>query len=399
MFYLCGMHKLFCAIGKETLFLVRDLPGLAILFLMPLILVFVVTLAQEYSINPSQKTSLLVIDESGSPLSHRIINDIDSSGLFNMTISHSLTASEKNKYLFQLHLSQTDSAVSITINPDVSVAEKKMMVSTLAFIIKGAQGRQVMDNTLDRMFVTSDTTMKAMVRSAIKSEMDRMPAISEHYDLPEQSAIRPSVIQNNVPGFILFAMFFIVIPLSASIIAEKEAGAWTRLMTLPVPKSYFLLSKVIVYLGVCLLQFLLMILMGTWVFPVMCGLDALCIGHQYLLIALTTIASSLAAIGFGVLTGTFARNMGQAALFGSVMAVILGLISGTFFPVHLLPDPLQYVSLLSPIRWGIDNYLLLFIRQAGFTDILPRFLLLLVFFFLAMMISIHNFARSRTLSL
>ena len=77
------------------------------------------------------------------------------------------------------------------------------------------------------------------------------------------------------------------------------------------------------------------------------------------------------------------------------MVVILGVISGTFLPVYLLPKPLQYLSLISPIRWGIDNYLVIFIREGTILSILPNILLLLLFFIFAMIFSITIFARNK----
>src|SRR5512138_1498984 len=82
------MHKLFSAVAKETLFLLRDIPGLAILFLMPLLLVLVVTLAQEHATNRTNKTPLAIIDEADTPLSQQIVNDIDSSGMFKVVVEN-----------------------------------------------------------------------------------------------------------------------------------------------------------------------------------------------------------------------------------------------------------------------------------------------------------------------
>ena len=78
------------------------------------------------------------------------------------------------------------------------------------------------------------------------------------------------------------------------------------------------------------------------------------------------------------------------------MVVLLGVISGTFLPIHLMPKFIQYVSYLSPIRWGIDNYLDVFIRGGGIIDILPRSLLLFTFFIFAMITSIYIFAVRKT---
>ncbi len=394
------MHKLTSAVCKETLFLLRDLPGLAILFLMPLLLVLVVTLAQEHATNRANKTPLSILDEAGTPLAQRIIRDIDSSGMFTLSIQESsiknpASGNKHRSVSVTLFLAARDSAITLLFDPALAAAEKSALQSTLTFIIKGAQARQVMENTLDRMFIASDTTMKMMVRSTLLNGMAAMPEIREQYDLPENSVIRPSVIQNNVPGFILFAMFFIVIPLSASMIAEKNEGAHARLLTLPVPARVLLGAKVIVYLAVCLVQFLLMMLMGTRLFPALFGIEGLNVGHHYTAIGLLTVTASLAAIGFGILTGTFARTLGQAALFGSVMVVILGLISGTFLPIHLMPAAIRAISLASPIRWGIDGYLMIFVRDAGVAGIWMNLLLLLLFFGLAMTLSVHIFARRK----
>ena len=393
------MYKFLSAVSKETLFLLRDLPGLAILFVMPLLLVLVVTLAQEHATNRTDKTPLAIIDEAGTPLAQRIIRDIDSSGMFagyrTTNIEHRTSNNEQRPTQITLFLAAKDSAITLTFDPTLSEAEKQSVRSTLTFLIKGAQAKQVMENTLDRMFVSGDTTMKMIVRSSLEQGMAAMPAVREEYERQGHAEIRPSVIQNNVPGFILFAMFFIVIPLSASMITEKNEGAYTRLKTLPVSVGVLLLAKVAVYGVVCLLQLLLMMFMGTWLFPHFFGLEALEVSHRYGAIITVTLAASLAAVGFGILTGAFARTMGQASLFGSVMVVILGLISGTFLPIHLMPAAIRYISLVSPVRWGIDSYLLIFVKQAGVMAIIPRVLLLLLFFGLAMIVSIYIFARKK----
>jgi ABC-2 type transport system permease protein len=77
------------------------------------------------------------------------------------------------------------------------------------------------------------------------------------------------------------------------------------------------------------------------------------------------------------------------------MVVLLGIISGVFLPIHIMPEFIQYISYLSPIRWGIDNYLDLFIRGGTVVSILPKTLLLFLFFGFAMITSIAIFARQK----
>ena len=145
-----------------------------------------------------------------------------------------------------------------------------------------------------------------------------------------------------------------------------------------------------------MIQFLLMMLVGLWIFPNLLQMPPLQVGNNGPAILFATTASSLAAIGFGILVGSAAGTMAQASLFGSVMVVLLGVISGTFLPVHVMPRAIQMISVISPMRWGIDNYLDVFIRGGGIIDILPRSLLLFTFFIFAMITSIYIFAVRKT---
>lgn len=393
------MRKFGSILKKEFLLLFRDIPGLIILFLMPVLLIFVVTIAQEKALSGQQsRTKVLLADELNNPFSARLLASLDSSGFFEpLTVYrgnavNAKTAAElisAGEFSFGILLPRTDSAVILLIDPTLQESYKATVLNSLTFLVRGAQSKEVFDGILNGLPVN----VKTVISATVAESMRKLPPVEPVYALKDRSAIRPGVIQNNVPGFILFAMFFIVIPLAGSLITEKNEGSFRRLLSLPVTLAGILGGKVVAYLAVCLLQFLLMISIGIWVFPAWFGFPPLEIGTAYAAITVATIAASLAAIGFGIIVGAAATTHNQAALFGSVMVVLLGVISGTFFPVHLMPAPIRFISHLSPVRWGIDNYLDIFIREAGLAGILPNTLLLILFFVFAMIASIAIFAK------
>jgi ABC-2 type transport system permease protein len=396
------MQKLLAALYKEILILYRDLPGLLILFLMPGILILIVTVAQENATKWSKesKSELLFVDQSNSATSNAIRYSLENSGFYKVLKEyHQQSLNEKTvstliakgQYSIGIIIAPKDSAVNILIDPILQEQYKNSIISSLTFIIKGAQSKIAIETLLKTMAPGMDQVIDGTIRSTL----DHLPPVSEIFPVKDRSAIKPSMSQNSIPGFILFAMFFIVIPLSGSMINEKNAGSFTRLKTLPVPVSVLLTSKVIGYLAVCLVQFGLMMAIGVWILPLFFGLPAFHPGNQYFAIAITTVASSLAAIGFGLIVGACSTTHGQAALFGSVMVVVLGIISGSFLPVHFFPRVLQYVSAFSPVRWGIDNYLDIFVRGENFATIVPNILLLLLFFISALIISISIFAKPK----
>jgi ABC-2 type transport system permease protein len=396
------MHRFYSALRKEFLIMIRDIPGLAILFIMPVLLIMIVTLAQQNALKTSRenKTEVIFIDEARNGFSALLRQDLDSSGLWKLITRHNGTPLDLAKakeligqgdYPAGIVLSLRDTSILLLTDPALQPAYKNSLAGSLTFFIRGTQSRIAIENLVK----TLAPAMGSGLNGLIGSGMRNMPPVTEIYATKKNATVRPSIIQNNVPGFILFAMFFIVIPLSGSMITEKNEGSFGRLRTLPVKVSVLLSSKVVLFLFVCLLQFCLMILTGTWILPALTGMPALQLGSHFGAILVATVAAGLAAIGFGLLIGGLATSPGQAALFGSVMVVILGVISGTFLPVYLMPEPIRALSLISPIRWGIDNYLDLFIREGTIGLILPNILKLVAFFVFAMIISIAIFARRK----
>jgi len=395
------MHKLRSILVREALLLLRDIPGLFILFFMPVLLIFVVTLAQENALKyQRERTSVLVVDQKPSLISREVCKALDSSGFFTVVrqvpeapltpeLASGLIA--QGKYKFGIDLDHPDSTIRIWVDPTLDQGYRTSILNSLQYLIKSVQARLAMNEIIDGLSGELASVIRVMAEQKQKS----LPPMTCLYPSRNRESIVPNVIQNNVPGFILFAMFFIVIPLSGSLITEKNEGSYLRLRTLPVRLLSILSGKVIIYFLVCLLQFLLILWIGKQVFPLLFGFPPLVTGSNNLAIAITTFGSALAAIGFGMIIGSVATTHGQAAMFGSVIVVLLGVISGVFLPVHLLPEAIRVISLASPLRWGIDNYLDLFVRNGTLCDIVPRTLSLMGFFGLAMFFSIVIFAKRK----
>ena len=68
-------------------------------------------------------------------------------------------------------------------------------------------------------------------------------------------------------------------------------------------------------------------------------------------VAVLVIAAVLAAMGIMAVIATVAKTPEQAGNWQSVVAVILGLLGGTFFPVSHAPGVLRTLTLLTPQAW------------------------------------------------
>jgi ABC-2 type transport system permease protein len=170
-------------------------------------------------------------------------------------------------------------------------------------------------------------------------------------------------------GMAVFFLFFTVQFGITSLLEERNDGTIARLLAAPIPRASILGSKLLVsfVLGAVSMTVLVIatsLLFGaSWGNPVGVGL----------LIA----AATLAATGIMALLATLARNAEQAGNAQAVVAVVLGLLGGTFFPVSLAPGFLARLTFIAPQAWflrGLGD-----LRGGGLSVIWTPIAALLVF--------------------
>lgn len=430
------MRKLFYNVKKELLILMRDIPGMAILFLMPLLLIIVITLTQQNAISSVngnnieilfldhdqnsygkmvreglQKCDELMLIEKyhDSKLTDSLAENLVEKGKFKaaVIIEESTTEKTKEKIIRDIknliggekedETTQV-SGIRILFDPAIKDIVKTSIINAVKMAKTTAESSlmtTILFYQLPEVIKTDDPSSQEILSALQQVTMSELPHqivnVKESFPENENRVIKSSITQNNVPAFALFAMFFIVIPLAGSLITEKNEGTYDRIRILPVSRMNILMGKTLAYLIVCFFQFILMVLVGIYVFPYLLHLPALDLGTNYLGIFFATVISALSAIGFGLLVGTFASTHNQAAMFGAILVVIMASLGGIFMPVYMMPENLKIISFISPLRWGVDSYLDLFSRGSGLTSIWQNLLLLLGFYIVSIWVAAKRF--------
>ena len=137
-----------------------------------------------------------------------------------------------------------------------------------------------------------------------------------------------------------------------------------------------------------------MILAGMYLLPLL-GSSALRIGNNYPAIAAAVVSAALGAVGFGIMVGSFVNSRDQGPTFGAVLVVILGILGGVMVPVYLMPDTLNTISQLSPIRWGIDAFTNIFIYDENIKSVLPNCFKLILLFLITIGLSAFGYLKRR----
>jgi ABC-2 type transport system permease protein len=263
-----------------------------------------------------------------------------------------------------------DPATQMTFKSSIKNGIDKMIFKIETQTIYKAFQSQITDDETEAIFDTeSFITFKEITPNIGKNE------------------IIPNSVQHNVPAWTLFAIFFIIVPLSINMVKEKSQGTFVRLRTNPVSYLTVLGGKTLVYLSVCLIQFGLMLMIGVYLFPIL-GLPSLDVSGKIPQLFLVAIFAGLAAIGLGLLLGTLAKTQEQSAPFGATFVVILAALGGVWVPVFIMPKFMQTLSNLSPMNWGLNAFYDVFLRDVGIIDLVPELTLLFLFFVITTAISI-----------
>ncbi|MBE0583963.1 MAG: ABC transporter permease, partial [Desulfofustis sp.] len=168
-------------------------------------------------------------------------------------------------------------------------------------------------------------------------------------------------VQQNVPAWALFGVFFTAIPIAGGLLQERTSGIWTRLMTLPVSPLTLIGGKLAAYLVICCCQFLLIWLIGAVVFPVV-GLPAFTVCASPASLLFVVLLSSLASCGYGILLGALCTSYEQASTLGATSVVVAAALGGIMVPVYAMPPLMQRLSVISPLNWGLNAFHDLLVR-------------------------------------
>lgn len=409
------MNKLLISIYKEMLLLKRDMGGLVILFIMPLCLVITITLIQDSTFKTAteSKIPILLVDNDKGEVSKMVQKNLagnDSFSVITQSNGKNIDEAFAKEKVFD-----GDYQLAIIIPEGLSSGLKTKVEENVAKIMEGlgatdsvtaAKPQKITPKEVRLYF---DPASQTAFKTAVKSTVDKMisqietksiyDAFSEQLGEESTAAFKqesyisfkeivpmfdnkeqvPNSTQHNVPAWTLFAMFFIVVPLSINLVKEKNQGTQVRLRTNPVSYATVIGGKTVTYLIICMLQFFLMLATGMFIFPKI-GLPILELNGTFFMMSMVALFSGLAAIGFGILLGTIAKTQEQSAPFGATSVVILAAVGGVWVPVFAMPEIMQYVAKASPMNWGLEAFYDVLLRNNSIAEVWPLLLALFLFF-------------------
>ena len=153
---------------------------------------------------------------------------------------------------------------------------------------------------------------------------------------------------NMIPGLIGTITLLQVLMLTAlSVAREREDGTFDQLLVTPIRPAEIMLGKAFPSTIVGLVQATLIFLVAELWFriPFAGSLITLYSG---------LVVFVIAAVGIGLFVSSLVANMQQAMLFSFVLLMPFILLSGLTTPIANMPDLFQWITLIDPLRYGLD---------------------------------------------
>ena len=418
------LNALMAVIQKEFLLLLRDKAGLLVLFAMPAVLVVVITLVQENALKSigESDTRILLIDDDGQALGRQISDALTSADGVEVIRTLDGQVPTREKALSQVARGEFQFCLLIPAKLTEQVrarARRSALGSLSGNAVEVDQGgsepmidvyfdptvlggfRSAVRNMLalmvfrmevgEKMAALADILPKEIdqrLAEALKPAADFIPEmpqtdlklqwsdepllrIESKDAVPRGRLVLPTSVQQNVPAWSLFGIFFIVLPMAGAFIQERINGTYLRLLAMPVGYLTLVAGRIIAYTGVCLVQCALIGCIGKWILPLW-GTPPLEMGGDPIALGVMAAAAILAATGYGILLGTVVNSFEQAAMFGPISIVIAAALGGVMVPVYAMPSFMQTISVISPLAWGLNGTLDVFVRGGGLYDIWPE---------------------------
>jgi len=191
-----------------------------------------------------------------------------------------------------------------------------------------------------------------------------------------------------VPGLVALILSMVTVMLTSLTIArEWERGSMEQLFATPVGRLEIILGKLLPYLGIGILQLLLVLLASRYVFHVPLR------GSLALLGALSLLFL-IGMLGQGLLLSIATKSQMLATQAGIMTTMLPSmLLSGFMYPIENMPRALQLISAAIPARYFIDALRGILLKGNGLAELWPQALCLLGFALLMLVASAAAFVR------
>jgi ABC-2 type transport system permease protein len=170
---------------------------------------------------------------------------------------------------------------------------------------------------------------------------------------------------NMIPGMIgTLTMMQTLLLTAMSVAREREQGTFDQLLVTPFRPAEIMAGKALASMAIGTIQATTILLVARFWFRIPFAGSYLALGAGLGLFLLS-------AVGIGLFVSSIATTMQQAMLFSFAVMMPFSLLSGLTTPISAMPESLQYVTLVNPLRYAIDLAQRVYLEGVGLDRLVP----------------------------
>ncbi len=356
--------RLISLIRKEFLHILRDPRTLALALVIPVLQLLLLGYSATTDVGD---IPLAVFDQDRGVAARRLLDAYRAANYF--AIAFDVDSEDELRQL----IDSGQARAGLIIPPDYSTHIQGGSPATVAFILDGS------DPTVASTALSAAQSIAQAHATQIQSgRLSRHGAILSN-EPPVQVSARvwynPDMVSAHfmVPGVIGMILYSITSILTATaIVRERERGTIEQLIVTPIRPWELVVGKVTPYVILAFFNVLEVLFIGTLLFglPIRSGLGLILILSGFFL---------LSGLGIGLLASTVSNTQQEAMLLVFMTLLPSVFLSGFFFPLEAMPEPLQWVSYLTPLRYYLQIIRALLLKGIGIHAIRDEVAALVIF--------------------
>ncbi|MDD5706117.1 MAG: ABC transporter permease [Kiritimatiellae bacterium] len=173
-----------------------------------------------------------------------------------------------------------------------------------------------------------------------------------------------------VPGVIAILVMLITLMLtSMAVVREKEIGTMEQILVTPITPAEFIVGKTVPFAIIGFVDVLVITVIAVFWFDVPIR------GNLWLLL-LATALYLMTTLGIGLFISTISNTQQQAMMTTFFFYLPAVLLSGFMFPIANMPEAIQWLTYLNPLRYFLIVIRGIFLKGVGVSVLWPQLLAL-----------------------
>ncbi|WP_041294191.1 ABC transporter permease [Ignavibacterium album] len=373
------MKSILNFIKKEFLQFKRDPKMFGIILIAPVIQLIFLGYAANLDI---EKIKLIVFDQDKTSTSRKLVEELTSSGYF-------VIQEYVNDYKsVTTYLDYNKAIVAVVIPNDFEKKINRRETTKLQAIFDAADGNtaSIAAGYLQQIILqfAKNTSFQMMQKSGnlIIPVGNITPEIRVWYN--------PTLKTRNymVPGIVGLLLSIVTLLLtSLAVVKEKEIGTMEQLIVTPLKPYQIIIGKLVPFILLGFLSIVIVLTAMRIVFdiPVKGSIPFLFLSAFFYI---------LSTLGLGLFVSTISKTQQQAMMI-AVFAVMMPMVflSGFAFPIENMPEIIQYISYIIPLKYFINIIRGVISKGLGFAELWINALVLLIMGIFIIVLSSLRFQR------